>query len=73
MDADLLPLAESESYSCGMPKPITPARPEWEIFKALMLCKGLLLERAEAGASAYAFYMDRERRLNYDGQQKKGG
>ena len=35
MGANMLPLAESESHSCGMPKPITPAKPEWEIFKAL--------------------------------------
>jgi len=27
MGANLLPLAESESHSCGMPKPITHARP----------------------------------------------
>jgi len=35
MGADMLPLAESESHSCGMPKPITPAKSEWKIFKAL--------------------------------------
>ncbi|MDP2861154.1 MAG: hypothetical protein Q8N95_00005 [Desulfobacterales bacterium] len=37
MGADMLPLAESESHSCGMPKPITPAKLEWEIFKALTI------------------------------------
>ncbi len=37
MGANLLPLAESVSHSCGMPKPITPARPEREKFKALAL------------------------------------
>jgi len=24
-----------KSHSCGRPKPITPAKPEWEIFKGL--------------------------------------
>jgi len=32
MGADMLPLAESES-----PKPITHAKSEWEIFKALFV------------------------------------
>jgi len=43
MGADMLPLAEPESHSCGMPKPITPAKPEWEIFKALALLAVFIL------------------------------
>jgi len=33
-----------KSHSCGMPKPITHAKPEWEIFKALDLYMSMTLQ-----------------------------